>query len=151
MRFLIVSGLALTLIGVLGAQEPSAGVPHNDATVEPTANQGNDSAAKGPEGQSATQFSAESENPKNAIIPPPPSRKDMSEAKKDFKAGVKLKSSGQTEAAFEQFEQASRLDPRNVEYVTAREFARQQLVMEALDRGNKAMQAKNELVATAEF
>ena len=65
--------------------------------------------------------------------------------------GVKLKSSGRTEAAFEQFEQASRLDPRNVEYVTAREFARQQLVMQALDRGNKAMQAKNELVATAEF
>ena len=64
---------------------------------------------------------------------------------------MKLKSSGKPEAAFEKFEQASQLDPRNVEYVTAREFARQQLVMEALERGNKAMQAKNEVVATAEF
>ena len=57
----------------------------------------------------------------------------------------------QTEAAFEKFEQASQLDPRSVEYITAREFARQQLVMEALERGNKAMQAKNEVAATAEF
>ena len=38
-----------------------------------------------------------------------------------------------------------------MEYATAREFARQQLVMDALERGNKAMQAKNEVVATAEF
>ena len=64
---------------------------------------------------------------------------------------MKLKSSGNMKAAFEKFEQASQLDPRNVEYVTAREFARQQLVMEALERGNKAMQAKKEIAATAEF
>ncbi len=55
------------------------------------------------------------------------------------------------DAAFANFEQASQLDPRNVEYATAREFARQELVMAALDRGNKAMQAKNEVAATAEF
>ncbi len=64
---------------------------------------------------------------------------------------MKLKSSGNLGAAFEKFERASQLDPRSVEYLTAREFARQQLVMEALERGNKAMQAKNEVVATAEF
>jgi len=64
---------------------------------------------------------------------------------------VKLKSSGKTEAAFEKFEQASQLDPRNLEYATAREFARQQLVMAALERGNKAMAAKDEIAATAEF
>ena len=64
---------------------------------------------------------------------------------------MKLKSSGKTEAAFEKFEQASQLDPRNLEYATAREFARQQLVMAALERGNKAMAAKDEIAATAEF
>src|ERR1035438_2590639 len=151
MRFLIVIGLALTLISVVGAQEASAGAPQNNSAVQPSADQGNDSAAKEMEGRSTTQTSPASEGSKGTIIPPPPSRKDISEAKRDFKVGVKLKSSGRTEAAFEQFEQASRLDPRNVDYVTAREFARQQLVMQALDRGNKAMQAKNELVATAEF
>ncbi len=151
MRFLIVIGFALMLIGVLSAQEPSAATAQNNAAVQPPADQANDSVAKGLEGQRPEQPSPGSGDSKDAIIPPPPSRKDMSEAKRDFKAGVKLKSSGQTEAAFEQFEQASRLDPRNVEYLTAREFARQQLVMQALDRGNKAMQAKNELVATAEF
>ncbi len=150
MRFLIVIGLALALVGILGAQEPSAAPPQNSATVQPAPEPGNDSAAKGLEGQS-TQTSPTSEGSKGTIIPPPPSPKDISEAKKDFKAGVKLKSSGETEAAFEKFEQASRLDPRNVEYLTAREFARQQLVMQALDRGNKAMQAKNDLAATAEF
>ena len=139
------------LIGVLSAQEPPAATAQNNAAVQPPADQENDSVAKGLEGQRPEQPSPRSGDSKDAIIPPPPSRKDVSEAKRDFKAGVKLKSSGQTEAAFEQFEQASRLDPRNVEYLTAREFARQQLVMQALDRGNKAMQAKNELVATAEF
>jgi general secretion pathway protein D len=151
MRFLIVIGLALTLASILGAQEPSPAFPQKNAAAEPAADQGSESAARGLEGQSPAQTSPGSENSKVTIIPPPPSPKDISEAKKDFKAGVKLKSSGETEAAFEKFEQASRLDPRNVEYVTAREFARQQLVMQALDRGNKAMQAKNELVATAEF
>ena len=84
-------------------------------------------------------------------MPPPPSPQAVAQAKRLFKAGVKLKSSGQTEAAFEKFEQASQLDPRNVECITAREFARQQLVMQALERGNQAMQAKNEIAAAAEF
>jgi type II secretory pathway component GspD/PulD (secretin) len=82
---------------------------------------------------------------------PTPSPRDLSEAKKEFGAGSKLKSSGATEAAFEKFQSASQLDPRNVEYATAREFARQQLVMQALERGNKAMLVNNEVVATAEF
>ena len=84
-------------------------------------------------------------------MPPPPSPSDVAEAKRQFAAGTRLKSSGQTQAAFEKFQRASQLDPRNVEYATAREFARQKLVMEALDRGNKAMLAKNDVVATAAF
>ena len=84
-------------------------------------------------------------------MPPPPSPQDISEAKKVFKAGLKLKSADKTEAAFDKFELAARLDPRSVEYATARELARQQLVMEALERGNKAMLAKSEVAAAAEF
>jgi len=151
MRILIVIGLALTLSGILGAQEPAAASPQNSAAAQSVADQGGNQAGKRPEGQSPTETGPETENPKETIVSPPPSPKDASDAKKEFKSGLKLKSAGQTEAAFQKFEQASRLDPRNLEYATAREFARQQLVMQALDRGNKAMQANNELVATAEF
>lgn len=38
-----------------------------------------------------------------------------------------------------------------MEYITAREVTRQQLVMEALDRGNKEMLAQHEVAAAAEF
>ena len=98
-----------------------------------------------------TQATTEAVKPDSSILPAPPSPQAVAEAKKQFKAGLKLKSSGKMDAAFANFEQASQLDPRNVEYATAREFARQELVMAALDRGNKAMQAKNEVAATAEF
>jgi len=60
-------------------------------------------------------------------------------------------SSGKTEDAFEKFKLASQLNPQSVEYATAREFTRQQLVMHALEQGNKAMLANNEVMATAEF
>jgi general secretion pathway protein D len=89
--------------------------------------------------------------PGTAIVPTPPTASELSQAKKQFAAGSKLMSSDKTEAAFEKFKLASELNPRSVEYATAREFARQQLVMTALDRGNKAMIANNEVVATAEF
>ena len=56
-------------------------------------------------------------------------------------SGNKLKAAGKTQAAFEQFEQAAQLDPRSVEYLTAREMTRQQLVMEAMERGNQEMLA----------
>ncbi len=95
--------------------------------------------------------SQDAAKPAETIVSAPPSPQDVAEAKKQFKSGLKLKASGETQAAFAKFEQASRLDPRNIEYITAREFARQQLVMEALERGNKAMQAKNEVDAAAEF
>ncbi|HZD32221.1 MAG TPA: hypothetical protein VE779_11230, partial [Candidatus Angelobacter sp.] len=85
------------------------------------------------------------------IVPPPPTKKDVAAAKQLFAAGVRLKSSGKMQEAFEKFTQAARLDPRSVEYLTAREMTRQQLVMDALERGNKAMLANNEVAAAAEF
>lgn len=84
-------------------------------------------------------------------MPAPPTRSDVVEAKRKFAAGLKLKASGDLEAALEKFQRASQLDPRSVDYATAREFTRQQLVLQALERGNKAMMAKNEIAAAAEF
>ena len=75
----------------------------------------------------------------------------MAEAKRQFKAGVKLKSKGDLDVAFDKFSSASELDPRNVSYITAREFAREELAMNALKQGNKAMLDGNEIVAMAAF
>jgi len=94
---------------------------------------------------------ASSEQATTQIVPPPPTEREVKEAKRLFSAGSKLKSTGDIQGAYEKFQQASQLDPRSVEYATAREFAKQQLVMEALERGNKAMLSKNEVAAEAEF
>jgi len=85
------------------------------------------------------------------IVPPPPTGRDIAIAKRQFATGAKLQAAGKTQAAFEQFEQAAQLDPRNVEYLTAREVTRQQLVMAALERGNQEMLAQHEVAAAAEF
>ena len=149
----IVSGIVLTLAlsGSVVAQEPAAARPVESSATQ-TRDQNAESAAPTPStDQLQTQAASDPAKPHDTILPPPPSPKAVAEAKKQFKAGLKLKSSGNPEAAFEKFEQASQLDPRNVEYITAREFARQQLVMQAIERGNKAMQSKDEVAATAEF
>lgn len=82
---------------------------------------------------------------------PTPTKREIAEAKRQFEAGVKLNSKGHMDAAFTKFSSASELDPRNVDYLTAREFTRQELAMQALTRGNKAMLDHNEIVAMAEF
>jgi general secretion pathway protein D len=150
----IVLGTVLTLIvaAALGAQEsPTAPALNSLATPQASSSPAPSAAGAQNDAQPLSQPTTESSQTAIASLPPPPSAHDVSEAKKQFSAGMKLKSSGKIEAAFEKFEQASQSNPRSVDYVTAREFTRQQLVMQALDRGNKAMQAKNEVVATAEF
>ena len=85
------------------------------------------------------------------MLPSSDNRKSAAEARRLFDLGVKLKSSGKLEGAFETFQRASDLAPRNVEFLTAREITRQQLVMEAIQRGNTAMLENNDIVAMAEF
>jgi general secretion pathway protein D len=133
----IAAGLfvALTLSSLLWAQEPAS-------TVAPAVKPEASAAATSPTGVS---------NPGAVVLPEPPSASDLAKAKKEFAAGKQLESSGKTEAAFEKFKQASQLSPRNVEYATAREFSRQQLVMAALERGNKALLANDEVLAQSEF
>jgi general secretion pathway protein D len=89
--------------------------------------------------------------PPGTSIVPTETPKERAEAKRDFKEGMKLKSAGKLDLAFREFEQAAELSPHNLDYITAREFTRQQLVMEALERGNKAMLENKEIVAMAEF
>ena len=85
------------------------------------------------------------------LILNPESPKDLSEAKHAFESGVKLKKSGELEQAYDKFEEAAKLNPRSVDYVTAREITREELAMDAINRGNKALNEKKDIVAMAQF
>src|SRR5215470_2480795 len=67
-----------------------------------------------------------------------PGPKDLKDAKQAFSRAVKLQKNGRPEEAFPEFENAARLVPQNIEYLTAREMIRQQLVSDHLRRGNDA-------------
>lgn len=79
------------------------------------------------------------------------SKKDLKAAKNAFERGMRLQRSRHFDDALEQFESAAKLVPQNVEYATARETTRQQLVFEHMERGNSALMAGNEIQAMAEF
>jgi len=87
-----------------------------------------------------------------AVAPETPilSPEDEREANKSYRRGLKLRRR-QPEQALEAFEEASRLDPQNAEYLTARELMRQQLVMERVRRGDRFMLEKQLAEAAAEF
>jgi general secretion pathway protein D len=80
-----------------------------------------------------------------------PSRKDLKEARKAFAKALQLQKSHKLEAAEQAFEKAARLSPQNVEYVTAREVARQHLVYNHLQRGNREMLENRQVEAIAQF
>lgn len=80
-----------------------------------------------------------------------PSPKDLKEAKQAFSHALKLQKNGRAAEAFPEFEDAARLAPQNIEYLTAREVVRQQLVSDHLRRGNDASLAGNQVEALGEF
>jgi general secretion pathway protein D len=80
-----------------------------------------------------------------------PSKKEIKEAGQAFARGLKLQREKRQDQAFEAFETAARLAPKDVEYVTAREMTRQQLVFDHLTRGNAEMRGGRQIEALAEF
>jgi general secretion pathway protein D len=76
---------------------------------------------------------------------------EMNAARKVFDEGVRLHVSGRKEEAFDAFERAARLVPRNVEFATAREFERQALVLAHVGRGNRLSDAGERVGAAAEY
>ena len=76
---------------------------------------------------------------------------DLKAARKAFRRGVMYREQDRNEEAFDEFDRASRLAPKNVEYATAREVVKQQLVYDALERGNRFMLSKQQVEALAEF
>ncbi len=80
-----------------------------------------------------------------------PSQKETREAKAAFATGLRLQHRRRMQAAYEAFAQAASLVPQNVEYVTARELVREQLVSDDLRQGNAALSQGHQTEAMASF
>jgi len=79
-----------------------------------------------------------------------PSRGDLKQAKAAFSRAMKLQEKD-LDGAYEQFARAADLVPRNVDYMTAREVARQQLVTRYIERGNVELESGKQIEALADF
>jgi general secretion pathway protein D len=79
------------------------------------------------------------------------SPQSQKEARKAFEHGMKLQKAKRLDDAFEEFEQAATLVPKDVQYATLRELTRQELVYEHLQRGNAALADGQQIIAMAEF
>ncbi|MGA2978068.1 MAG: hypothetical protein ABSD76_00625 [Terriglobales bacterium] len=75
----------------------------------------------------------------------------MKAARQAFARGLKLEKSRNLDQAFYEFEEASRLVPQNVEYLTAQEMTRQHLAGMHLERGNSDLLDGRQVEAMAEF
>jgi general secretion pathway protein D len=80
-----------------------------------------------------------------------PSGAELKEAAQAFGRGLRLQKEKHPDQAFDQFDTAARLSPKNVEYVTAREMTRQQIVFDLLERGNAEMLKNRQIEALADF
>jgi len=77
--------------------------------------------------------------------------KDLKAAQQSFSRGLKLEQAKNPDEAFVEFDAAARLIPQNVEYLTAREIVRQQVVALHMERGNNNLQDGRQAEALAEF
>ncbi len=77
--------------------------------------------------------------------------KDLKAARQAFARGLKLEKAHNLDEAFYEFEEASRLVPQNIEYLTAREITRQHLAGSHLERGNSDLLDGRQVEAMAEF
>ena len=79
------------------------------------------------------------------------SKKELKEARNAFREGMKLQGHQRLEDAFQQFDTASRLAPQDMQFLTAREVVKAQLVFEHVQRGNLLMLENARARAAAEF
>jgi len=79
------------------------------------------------------------------------SKKELKDAGYAFHQGVKLQDHRRLEEAFAQFDRASRLAPHNLQFLTAREVVKAQLVFDHVQRGNLLLWENARLQAAAEF
>src|SRR5271165_5373449 len=79
------------------------------------------------------------------------SKKNLKAARRAFAHGLKLEQTKNLAEAFAEFEEAGNLVPQNIEYITARELVKQQLVGQHLELGNTNLRNGREVEALSEF
>jgi len=79
-----------------------------------------------------------------------PSRQTEKQARNAFTHGMKLQATA-PDQAYEEFIHAADLVPRNVNYVTAREATREQLISKHIERGNVELESGKQVEALADF
>jgi general secretion pathway protein D len=161
MRLFAGTWFTLVLATSLVAQQNGARVDPAPPSAPAASQSGSQpTTTNAPQSSATDQTTPQPQEETGAAPPPAPlgtpilpnvTKKQAEEAKKQFQAGVKLKEKGHLDEAFTKFTSASELDPTKLDYVTAREFTRQELAYQALQRGNKAMLENNDIVAMAEF
>src|SRR5579863_10684379 len=80
-----------------------------------------------------------------------PSKADLKKSKIAFSKALQLQKAEHFDEAYEEFDTAARLVPKNVEYVTALALVRQQLVLNHLQLGNADLTNGKLVEAQAEF
>lgn len=82
----------------------------------------------------------------NCIAP-----KQIHQAEESFRRGLKLQKDSRPADAFDAFDRAATLQPRNLEYATAREVALEKLVYAHMEKGNALMAEGRQIRALGEF
>jgi general secretion pathway protein D len=80
-----------------------------------------------------------------------PSKGDLKTSKIAFAKALKLQKEERFDEAYQDFDTAARLVPRNIDYITALALTRQQLVFGHLQRGNDDLTTGKVVEAQAEF
>src|SRR5258707_8314169 len=79
------------------------------------------------------------------------SKKELKEARNAYDKGVKLQQTQRVEEAFTRFDEAARLAPQNIQFLTAREVLKAQLIFNHIQRGNLLLVENARIHAAAEF
>lgn len=80
-----------------------------------------------------------------------PSKDDLKKADSAFSKALKLEKEKRLAEAYEEFDAAARLAPRNVDYLTALAVTRQELVSQHVRKGNEDLEKGLQIQAQAEF
>jgi general secretion pathway protein D len=79
------------------------------------------------------------------------SKEELKQARKAYKDGVKLEQQQRLKEALDRFDKATQLAPRNMQFLTAREVVKAQLVFDHVQRGNLLLLENAHAPAAAEF
>ncbi len=79
------------------------------------------------------------------------SKEEFKEARKAYKSGLKLQEQRRLEEALDRFDQATQLVPQNMQFLTAREVVKAQLVFNHVQRGNLLLLENEHAPAAAQF